>query len=48
MERVIGFSSATSLPARTAARAIGTCQWSGVEIITASMSLRASSSRKSR
>ena len=45
--RVIGFSSDTSLPALMAAMAIGACQWSGVEIMTVSMSLRAINSRKS-
>ncbi len=47
MHSPIGFSQQTSLPARIAARAMGTCQWSGVVIITASTSLRASTSRKS-
>ena len=47
MHSPIGFSQATSLPAWIAARAMGTCQWSGVVIITASTSLRASTSRKS-
>ncbi len=43
-----GFSTYTSLPARTASRAAGTCQWSGVPMVTASMSSRASISRRSR
>ena len=47
-EIVSGFSTETCLPAFTASIAIGTCQWSGVAIITASTSARASTSRKSR
>ena len=47
MHSPIGFSQATSLPALIAARAMGTCQWSGVRDHTASTSLRASTSRKS-
>ena len=47
MQSPIGFSQATSLPALMEARAMGTCQWSGVVIITASTSARASNSRKS-
>ena len=43
----VGFSHCTSLPARAAITLISVCQWSGVEIITASMSGRASTSRKS-
>ena len=42
---VSGFSTYTSLPAAQASTVIGTCQWSGVPISTASMSLRSSSSR---
>ena len=41
---VNGFSTYTSLPALHASTVIGTCQWSGVAISTASTSLRASSS----
>ncbi len=41
---VSGFSTYTSLPAAQASTVIGTCQWSGVPISTASMSLRSSSS----
>ena len=41
---VSGFSTYTSLPALQASIVIGTCQWSGVPIRTASTSLRASSS----
>ena len=47
MASPIGFSQSTSLPALIAARAIGTCQWSGVLIITASTRAWASNSRKS-
>src|ERR1019366_6109949 len=43
----VGFSHWTSLPARAAITLISVCQWSGVEIITASMSDRAITSRKS-
>ena len=43
----VGFSQQTSLPARMAASDIGTCQWSGVEIITASISSRPITSRQS-
>ena len=42
-----GFSTYASFFALAAAMAMGTCQWSGVATITASMSLRANSSRKS-
>ena len=42
-----GFSQKMSFLALAAAMAGIECQWSGVEIATASMSLRASSSRKS-
>jgi len=47
MLNVSGFSQQISLSAFAAAIAIGTCQWSGVEIITASMSGLSRSSRKS-
>ena len=42
-----GFSTYTSLPARQAAIIWIACQWSGVAITTASMSLRSSTARKS-
>ena len=38
---VSGFSQYTSLPARKAASVMIACQWSGVAMQTASMSLRA-------
>jgi hypothetical protein len=43
----VGFSHWTSLPPWIAMTLISVCQWSGVEIMTASMSWRASTSRKS-
>ena len=41
----MGFSQYTSFPAFMASMDACACQWSGVATITASMSLRASSSR---
>jgi hypothetical protein len=46
MLRLRGFSQQTSLPAFAARIDMIACQWSGVEIMTASMSLSASRSRK--
>ena len=47
MVKVRGFSMYMSLPDLAAAIPGNTCQWSSVEITTASMSSRAMSSRKS-
>ena len=46
MVNVSGFSQYTSLPLRKASMAIRACQWSGVAMVTAWMSLRSSSSVK--
>ncbi len=43
-----GFSTYTSLPAWHAMTVGRACQWSGVPTMTASMSLRSSTLRKSR
>src|SRR6266542_2674908 len=41
IDQLIGFSTYTCLPAASASRNICRCQWSGVAIVTASISLRA-------
>jgi len=43
----VGFSQNTSLPASIAISDIGTCQWSGVEITTASIDRSSRMRRKS-
>ena len=47
MELANGFSQKSCFPARAAAMLTSACQWSGVATVTASTSLRDTTSRKS-